>query len=323
MVESNRIILGSLGQEWEPYQRILGFDLDVVCLDGLSAEKIIISKTANSRATNKKLGQKIRDNWQLAVEQKAEQLATKGLVEIRNVNGWQEVYFDGERVMYNGEHPRLEGTQITREGSLELVISSETYAANRFFFSSEESKTDKANLIGVNGITLTNDGFYLTGLRTQTVDYQIESALPAGLIDIISTQKKSSYLPEHPANAVAREFGEELISPVQPSIADPKLLGIVYDDKTATYTCSFALPINVSASQISLPQTSFNEHTQILTFRTDYDSLVEKLASLAINRESTSSHLRGDIALLIGHLYPGAFLDGMIEAAIYVEPRMG
>jgi len=263
-------------------ENLLGFETDLITLDGLPAENVYMEKTSNTRKTNEYIENLIK-------ERSAE--ITKN-----------------PKAKYN-PRARFEGSFYDNNISrLDILWSDERYmnhaALSVFFMEPKLPRHYKANLFTISGIPLTTDKKIPIVIRNpKATDHgRIRHIAPAGFVDVKPEGA------ETPHEATEREFREELrykdaeMFPQEifnPS--DMRVLGIVYNSlKNFDYTASVLIPLNAESNDIYLKG---EEHEEIEWVGTDYEGLKELLLDLSMTPDTNSGHLRGAVALTIGHIY--------------------
>lgn len=168
-------------------------------------------------------------------------------------------------------------------------------------------------MLSINGIVITKDNLIPIGLRRgETNQGRIWHIVPAGYIDVRPVVCKTTKVgAEHPSQgwcsetpyaATERELHEELAVPKESLITDKmKLIGIVFNyRKNYDATISVIVPAECDSSEMTLRG---EEHEIMRFLKASLGDLKEELIKLSRDQNTSSGHLRGDIALTIAHLY--------------------
>jgi len=187
-------------------------------------------------------------------------------------------------------------------------------------------KSYQANLFTINGIPFPRDEkIPILWRDPKTTDQgRIRHIAPAGFIDVYSIKDKlvpesvekatirnllrelsfpgSNYM-ENLFDTTGRELGGELYFPKGAFIPETmKVLGIVYNHKkNFDYMASVLIPLDCESTEIKVKGNEHEDHIDWVN--SNLESLKSTLFELAFAPETNSGHLRGDVALLIGHLY--------------------
>jgi len=310
-MDNTKLVLGNLltVPDYKHQESLLGYETDLIYLEGIKADNVYMEKVPNTRKKDISLEASIYEKW--------DEITRK------NPNA-----FDGPRA-------RFEGSVFNKDtGMLHIRWSDERYKTHAILrdvrLPQPLPRQYQANLYTINGIPLTKDNKIpiVTRNPKHTDQGKIRHIAPAGFVDVkqldcileaenvseavIRNLLKELNLPdsyaESPHTATGRELREELkykdsknfpTSVFNPK--DMKVLGIVYNSyKNFDYTTSVLIPLKTTSEKISLKG---NEHEQIEWIGTDLKDLRHFLFELSSEPEMNSGHLRGDIALTIGHLY--------------------
>lgn len=285
-------------------ENYLGFELDFFSAEGWPAQDIEMHETRNTRLIDQDIEQMIAHRW-------AEIVAANNA-------------FESPRARYEG------CIQDSDTGKLHVFWSEDNYKNHSVLRELRLPRQYQANLYTINGIPYTSDRKIPLVVRNPNATDQgrIRHIVPAGFCDIISTNthleaegvdqaavrnllqklRYSGIRPEDPYEATGRELEEELSYNNQGSfppevfdISNMLLLGVVYNSrKNFDYAASVFIPLNADSGEIVL---NGNENSVIEWIDTDYQDLSRLLYELALSPETNSGHLRGDITLLISHLY--------------------
>ncbi|HKZ45076.1 MAG TPA: hypothetical protein VJ343_00025 [archaeon] len=303
MLPKSKFVLGEDFQtpSYKYLENILGYETAMTFLDGLPAERVRYFQCENTRKTSPYLNQLIKTRWE----------------EIKNKS---KQAFDAPRA-------RFEGCAFNQEdGNLWIFWSEDRYSTHAAMRDTIVPKPYQANLFTINGIPLTKDGKIPVAVRNPMATDQgrIRHITPAGFIDLKKIGNDlvlentrdavirkfldeidlpSPYKMETLHKATKRELDEEIEISNESGVDAEKmrLLGIVYNyRKNFDYAASVLIPMEASSHNVRLKG---KEHEEIGWVNTNLDSLKSTLYELAIAPETNSGHLRGDIALTIGHLY--------------------
>ena len=285
-------------------EHLLGFETDIIFFDGLPAQNVSYVPTQTTRKTTPYTNLFIKNHW--------------GEITKKNPQ-----VFDAPKV-------RFEGSMYNQdENTLFILWSEDRYSTHAAMRDTILPKAYQANLFTINGIPLTSDNKIPIVVRNpkKTDQGRIKHITPAGFVnlkklggsqpesveDTISRklldelQLPILYAMENPYKATERELHEELkhATDFSANVFKPermRILGIVYNyKKNFDYTATVLIPLDATSSEISLKG---EEHEDEIDWTsTTLDSLRTTLYELAIAPETNSGHLRGDIALLTGHLY--------------------
>lgn len=307
-----KIILGHFltNPNYKYQEHLLGYETDLICLKGISADKVHMEKIPNTRQTNHYLEQLIDQQWEETIKKNPKA-------------------FDCPRA-------RFEGSLFDNDtGVLHIKWSDERYKTHAILrdvrLPQSLPKPYQANLYTINGIPFTEDNKIpiVTRNPKHTDQGKIRHIIPSGFVDIKEIDSilraenvsetvmrklfdelnlPNSYA-ESPHTATSRELKEELkyckksrnlpIQVFKPE--DMRILGIVYNSfKNFDYTVSALIPLKTNSKKIILKG---KEHKRLEWIKTDFEELKSFLLEISAEPDTTSGHLRGDIALTIGHLY--------------------
>lgn len=266
-------------------EHYLGFETEFLMPEGLLSEKIQMIQTKNTRRTNKTIEERIRRYW----DEKR-----------------QGSMFDGDRARYEG----FCYNETNRQ--LKIFYSHEKYRTYLYASDSNLPRPYQAELLSINGVVLTKDDLIPIGLRTAETNQQgVWHIIPAGYIDtelVVSNMIKSGeskqgiWNSEAPQTATERELHEELTLPKKAvDISRMKVIGIVFNYKRDyDTTVCVVVPVDCNSDEIALKG---DEHEKLRFLKTTVKSLKEELMQLSGEPNTSSGHLRGDIALTIAHLH--------------------
>jgi hypothetical protein len=107
---------------------------------------------------------------------------------------------------------------------------------------------------------------------------------------------------ETPYTATERELHEELVIPKEcVNVNKMRLIGIVFNySRDYDTTICVVVPVDCNSNEIGL---NGEEHESLRFLKTSSDSMKEELIQLLKDQDTSSGHLRGDLALTIAHLY--------------------
>lgn len=351
-VNLNDLVLSVNGQPWQEDQKELGFELEVLAFGnvqagspykGFDSAHIYTVMTENGRATEDWIEDGIKNRWREGIRNRAADFQNRA--EIRtDKDGWEELYVDGTRNMFNGDRLRIEGiSSAPGNNGITFYLSPEKFATHDYVKTLRLPKQYQANLHTINGIVITSDGYTISGIRTNLVDQSGEEhILPLGFIDPVPIPKPGQtdnptdvalarffrdftlpgdYVPELPENTAQRRFQRDLAIEGDYSQifkAPPRLIGVVYNSlRNKDMTASIVMETNIPSEAFAVGQD--RKAYELILTPTDQDSLAVKIAELARRPERSSGHLRGDLALLSGYLYGAdGFRDTMSQAARFV-----
>jgi hypothetical protein len=294
-------------------EHYLGFETDTISIEGIPATKINLIKVPNTREIDNSIELMIEKRWS----------------KLENENN----AFDNPRARFEGSY------QDNETGELFIKWSDERYKNHAILKETNLPKPYQANPFTINGIPYTTDKKIPIVNRNPNRSDQgaIRHIAPAGFIDIHEIDKLknktieqntikyivkelnySNTYKESPHEATKRELSEELQYKSNVEFPteifnpnDMKCLGIIYNSyKNFDYTASILIPLNTDSKNISLKG---DEHVgEIEWYNTGYEELSDQLYKLAKNPNNNSGHLRGDIALTIGHLHgPQAYKQAL------------
>lgn len=265
--------------EYTWQEHFLGYETDIICPKGITADQIIVQEVHNRRKTSPALESLIQGKWDEILK--------------KHPNA------------FNGKRARYEGSFFV-QGYLVLQWSHEQYKTHAGINDTGLPRPYQANILGINGIPLTEDNKIPIVTRNPKTTNQgrIRHIVPAGMVDIIMGSRQKPCIETLHA-ATEREFREELNSCADGTAAfnpeNMKLLGIVYNSfKNFDYVGAILVPLKTSSGNITLKG---DEHEQMEWVSAELKELKELLLELSSAPETNSGHLRGNIALLIGHLY--------------------
>jgi len=292
-------------------ENMLGFETDLITLDGIPASNVYMEKVPNTRKTDE-------------------------YVEVLIERRWAEISKNPNAK--DNPRARFEGSFYDNDtGMLHIRWSDDRYKNHATLRETRLPKPYQAALFTINGIPHTKDEKIPIVVRNpKTTDQgRIRHIAPAGFIDVEEVDEKlraenvsdatvrklfdelgysaSSYS-ESPHHATGRELFEELQygekeyekgePTFPPEVFNPKdmrVLGIVYNSlKNFDYTASVLIPLSADSNRVHLKG---GEHEEIEWVGTNYEGLRELLLDLSISPETNSGHLRGNVALTIGHLH--------------------
>lgn len=295
-------------------EHILGFETEMIFFEGLPAKDIRYIPVPNTRKTIPYTSQLIKNRWEE--------------IKDKNPNA-----FDAPRARYEGSYYDQD-TKV-----LHVLWSEDRYSTHAAIRETILPKAYQANLFTINGIPITADEKIPIAVRNpKTTDQgRIKHITPAGFIDLRKLggelkpesveeavtrklldelQLPSNYSMETPYGTTEKELHQELTFPETAFNPDRmRILGIVYNyRKNFDYEAAVLIPLDATSSEITLRG---KEHDELEWINTSLDSLKSTLYELAIAPETNSGHLRGDIALSIGHRYgQGAYLKALDDIVL-------
>jgi hypothetical protein len=278
--------LRTLHTDQKELEGFLGFGTEFFFLGGLPKERIRMEYRKNSRVTSTAIEEKIGRHWR---------------------DNRPPGAFDGDRARFEGAH------YDKGLGELTIFFSHEKYRTYSFLEGFNLPRTYQARLFSVNGVVITKDNKIPIGLRKaeSTNQGRMWHIVPAGFVDMslpdqgqMSEEKENlqKWHCELPHVAALRELSEELSMPSeQIDTSKMSLVGIVYNSmRNFDCAATIIIPSGCDSSEIDLRG---EEHENLRFIDTTYDGLRQELLKMSRYPNTGSGHLRGDIALVIGHLY--------------------
>lgn len=307
-------VLSTPGYRYQ--ERLLGYETDLVCIEGIPANMVNMVKVPNTRKVDKYVDKIIEEGW---TEEK-----------LRHPNAE-----DNPRARYEGR------IFDNNTGMLRILWSDDSYKNHAVLRHTILPKSYQANLFTINGVPLTANHKIPIAVRNPEATDQgrKKHTVPGGFVDVRQIDKElrsedvseatirklfdelgySPSLPESPHIATKRELFEELryrnieegFPPEVFNPEDMRILGIVYNHfNNFDYTATVLIPLNAKPEDIKLEG---EEHDEIGWVDTDIFSLKNVLFELAVAPETNSGHLRGDVALAIGHLHGEKAYNSVLE----------
>ena len=309
-------------------EHVLGFETEHRFFEGgLPADAITFAKVPNTRKTTPYINKFIETEWAKTVE---------------NARATGRKANDAPRARYEGSFYDYESGRLT------VLWSDDKYSTHSTIRNTPMPREYQANLFTINGIPLPKDGVVPILVRNPNTTDQgrIEHIAPAGFIDMkggkgpivperideaatkmlfreLHIPDEPIYL-ESPHEATHRELGEELEYPE--AVYDPKklsVIGIVYNcRKNFDYTTAVVIPLDCDSSEI---KAKGKEHDKdaLRWVSTSRQSLKDALFELSFAPDMNSGHLRGDVALLIGHLYGAKEYEKALDEIVLEIAKMG
>ncbi len=262
-------------------EHALGFEMKFLLPEGLPSENVQMIQTKNSRRTTEIIEERIRRYW------------------------WKKK----QPNMFDGDRPRFEGIHYKkRSRELKIFCSHEKYRTHFYTGNTILPRSHQAQPFTINGIVIAKDNVIPIGLRKAERIWEI---VPAGYVDMKPVVSKTTRIEagllnhwyiETPHIAAARELHEELAIPEGDfSASKMRLVGIVFNySRYYDTTASIMIPVECDSSEIELRG---DEHERLRFVKTSLNYLKEELVELSQDQNTSSGHLRGDIALTIAHLH--------------------
>jgi ADP-ribose pyrophosphatase YjhB (NUDIX family) len=319
VVGSQRLDLGEVlsTPSYRYQERLLGYETDLVCIGGIPANRVNMVKVSNTRKTDKYIDKMIEEGW---TEEKRRYPNAEDKPRAR----YEEGFFDIDK------------------GRLHIMWSDDRYKNHAALRHTILPKPYQANLFTINGVPLTENHKIPIAVRNPEATDQgrIRHIVPAGFVDVREIDKElrsedvseatirklfdeldySPSLPESPYAAAGRELFEELRyggveEGFPPGVFNPedmRILGIVYNhSKNFDYTATVLIPLKAKPEDIKLEG---KEHEALEWVDTeDIFTLKGVLFRLAVAPETNSGHLRGDVALTIGHVHGEKAYNSVLE----------
>jgi hypothetical protein len=281
----------------EPYfvydEHTLGFETELRFFDGLHLDKIDFLEVPNTRSTSQRVQEFIESKWQETLRE------TKGKA-------------------FSSPLPRYEGSTFNMEsGRLAISWSRDEYKNHSALRKSPLPKEFQANLWTINVVPVTTDGKIPIAMRNpETTDQgRIEHMAPVGFVNLQTTENGT---PERLEDAAARTLRRDLIIPGYEKELpyDPnelRLMGVVYNHlHNFDYTASVFMRLDKTSAEIQHGP----KYVGLRWVDRSQETLTKELAKLAFAQGDNSGHLRGDIALLIGHLYGSKAYQTALQEAV-------
>jgi hypothetical protein len=295
-------------------EQILGYETDMIFSAGLFAQNVQYIKVQSTRKTTPYINQFIMTRWN----------------EVKSKNPQA---FDAPRARFEGSFYD-ESTKL-----LKILWSDAIYSMHAALRDTILPKPYQANLFTINGIPFPKDEKIPIFWRNpkKTDQGRIKHISPAGFIDVHNIKDKlvpetveeatirnllrelsfpgSNYM-ETPFDTTDRELGEELSVPEGVFKAeDMKILGIVYNfRRNFDYTSSVLIPLDCESTEIKVKG---DEHEEGIDWvNANLETLKSTLFELAMAPETNSGHLRGDVALMICHLFGKEKYEEVLEESV-------
>ncbi|MBI4016018.1 MAG: hypothetical protein HY362_04860 [Candidatus Aenigmarchaeota archaeon] len=325
-------------------EQALGYRTGIAFPGGLDSGSVFYREQKNTRVTTPELNERIARLWKDAEDQAKAKVKP----------GERPRIFDADRIRYEGANFDPEYGTLTISWSRDKYSNHFGLKEMKDPKTGEYLPLPfHVNPLSINGIVVTEDGKIPLVQRNpnKTDQGRIWHIVPQGFIDIktvggirditVESLKKKGVIPdgidettvktllrelkvpdayyiESVSDASARELSEELrvtTAPMPNVLAkDNLVLGLIRNTRrNFDTTIPTLMKVGCSHADIGL---NGDEATKIEWVDIDQGALTGKVVELSKDLDRASGHLRGDLGLLVYHLYgEAAYRDTLTEAA--------